>query len=82
MHGGIVDLAVVVAGDGEDRRSVSLVGLVKLGVVVVVQAGEVDDVAHVIAEQRGVFSGFREGRHHLIRDVGLKLAVLNAAGVT
>ena len=81
LSGGIVDLSVVIAGDREDGRSVLLVGLIELGVVVVVRAGEVDDVAYVIAELRRI-ARFCQGQATIsLGDIGLELAILDTAGV-
>jgi hypothetical protein len=44
-------------------------------------AGEIDDVADVIAELRSLFLGNAQAFDHLIGDMALKFPVLHAAGI-
>ena len=74
LHGGIVYFAIVIAGDGQNGDGVGGAGFVELGVVVLMHAGEIDDVAYVIAELGRRWIGGAELGDHLIGDVGLKLA--------
>ena len=55
--------------------------LIELGVVVVVQPGEIDDVTDVITELGGG-RGVRYLGNHLLRDIVLEFAVLDAAGIS
>ena len=55
---------------------------VELGIVVVMTAGEVNNIPHVIAElRRGRVPGCELG-DHLANDIVLKLAIENAARIT
>ena len=82
LQGRIVHFPVVIARNRKNRRGIALIRLVELRVVVVVRAGEVHHVANVIAELRRIRAiGAAQGIDHSVGDVGLKFAVLNAAGV-
>ncbi len=59
--------AIVVAGDGEDRRRVIAVGLVELVVLILGLSKAVDHVAEVIKERRHLFRvGIGVVRSHLV----------------
>jgi len=76
---GIVHLSVVITGNGEDRRGVALVRFIELGIIVVMRAGELNDIADVITElSRGCAS---QSGYHLVGHVRLKFSILDAAGV-
>ena len=77
---GVVDLAVVIAGNGQYRNIVVRVGLVELSVIIISFAREVDDVADVVAELRLVL-GADEMIDQLLRNIVLRGAVLYAAGI-
>ena len=57
------------------------VRLVKLRVIIIGRAGEIDDVADMIAEQRLAAVAAGQMLEHLVGDIALKFAVLHAAGI-
>src|SRR5579872_1142654 len=71
----------MVAGDRENRRRVMGVRFVELRIVFVVHAGEVHDIADVIAElwHRPLAGG--QAVDHALGNMPLKFSVLNAASV-
>ena len=73
-------VAVVVAGDRDDRPRVAGVGLVELRVVLARLAVEVDDVAEVVEERRRLRRAL-EVAGHVERDDLLRVSVLDPARV-
>jgi hypothetical protein len=78
-----VNNAVVVAGDGEDRRGIVAINLVELIVIVGGFAEVVDDISKMEEERRPVGGlGVAEVRDHLVGNLGLVKGALHVAGVT
>ena len=77
----VVDLAVMIAGNGKDRHFIVSVRLVELRVIIIVHAGKVDDVADVIAELRRAALAAGQIIDHVLGDIALVFAVLHAAGI-
>src|SRR5579871_2042473 len=69
----------MIARNREDRWYVVGVGFIELRIVIVMHAGEIDDVAHMIAELRS--RPVAQALDHLVSDLALKLTVLDAAGI-
>ncbi len=82
LRGWIVNLPVMISGNGEDRRGVALVRLIELRIVIIVRSGEVDHVANVIAELRRVCARRSQFLDHLLGHMGLKLGILNPSGIS
>jgi hypothetical protein len=78
----VVGLAIVVAGDSDDRPGICRVGLVKAFAVHVDVAGEIDHVAQMIAERGDRAAGARVIvlRHHRGDEIHLRAA--RVAGVS
>ncbi len=74
--------AIVVAGDGEDRRRIVAVGIEELIVVVIRFAEVVDQVAEVEEERRHI-GGVRLAKvgHHLVGDQILCRRAFDATGI-
>jgi hypothetical protein len=79
-HAGV---AVVIAGDRENRRRIVLVRLIELGAVELALSVEIDDVSNVIEKRRLVRRLHRfDLAFHGFSDRHLNIVAVNAAGIT
>ena len=76
-------IAVVVAGDGENRRVIVLIRLIELSRIKIALPVEIDDVSEVVIERRSWAFGGRAGNLtvHRTGDCRLNVVTIYASGV-